>query len=102
MHVAGVERLDQPLDGPTLAGGVPSLEDDAHRRPEPALVELTAVDQAQVQQAALRPAEALALLVLGQPAREVGVLQLRVVAGLGLRAGPASPSIPPAACRSSP
>ena len=83
VDVPGVERLDQPLDGAALAGGVPPLEDDAHRRPELALVELPAVDQPEVQQAALRPAEAFALLVLGQLAREVGVLQFRVVVGRG-------------------
>ena len=75
VHVAGVERLDQPLDGAALAGGVPALEDDAHRRAEVAVVELTAIDQPQVQQAALRLSETLRLLVLGELQREVGVLQ---------------------------
>ena len=75
VHVPGVERLDQPLDGATLAGGVPALEDDADRRAEVAVVELTAVDQPQVEQAALRLAETLRLLVLGELQREVAVLQ---------------------------
>ena len=54
VHVAGVERLDQPLDRTAFARGVPALEDDAHRRSELAFVQLAAVDQPQVQQAALR------------------------------------------------
>ena len=75
VHVPGVERLDQPLDGATLAGGVPALEDDADRRAELAVVELTAVDQPQVQQAALRLLQPLALLVFGEPEGEVTVLE---------------------------
>ena len=32
VDVARIERLDQPLDRPTLPGGVPPLEDDADGR----------------------------------------------------------------------
>ena len=66
VDVAGVERFDQPLDRAALAGGVPTLEDDAHRRAELPLPELSAVDEPKVQQPALRPAETLALLILGE------------------------------------
>src|SRR6202012_4062051 len=75
VHVPGVEGLDEPLDGAALDGGVPALEDDADRRAEDAVVELTAIDQPQVQQAALRLAETLGLLVLGELQREGAVLQ---------------------------
>ena len=79
VDVAGVERLDQPLDRPALAGRVPALEDDAHGRTELAVVQLTAVDQPQVEQPPLGPAETFALLVLGEAQREVAVLEAGVV-----------------------
>src|SRR6185437_9128146 len=75
VHVAGVERLDQALDGTALARRVPALEHDADRRSQLALVELATVDQPQVQQAALGPAEAFGLLVFGEALRKVAVLE---------------------------
>ncbi len=67
VNVPGVERLDEPLDRTALARGVPALEDDAHRRPELAVIQLAAVDQAKVQQAALRLSYPLPFLVLREP-----------------------------------
>jgi hypothetical protein len=50
-NVARIERADQSLDGPALAGRVPTLEDDAQRRTDLVTLELTAQHQAQPQQA---------------------------------------------------
>ena len=57
-HVARVEAGDQPLDRPSLAGRVPSLEDDAQRRAEPAVAEEAAAHEAQVQEPQLGALEA--------------------------------------------
>ena len=82
--MAGIERFDQPLDGATFAGGVPAFEHDADRWSESAFVELTAIDQPQVQQAALRAAEPLGLLVFAQAQCEVGILEAGVTPPVGV------------------
>ena len=64
VHVARIERLDQALDGPALAGGVPPLEDDADGRAQFPPAELATVDQPEMQDPELRLAEAFGLLVL--------------------------------------
>ncbi len=78
VHVTRIERLDQALDRPTLAGGVPPLEDDADGRAQFPAAELATVDQPEMQDPELRLAEAFGLLVLREARREVGVLQPRV------------------------
>jgi len=54
--VTGVERLDDPFDRATLAGGIFALEDQQHARTRLA-VELTAESQAQLEQSLLRSDE---------------------------------------------
>ena len=61
--VAWIERRDQALDGATLAGGVPPLEDDADRRTQLPSAQLATDDQAQMQQPELGRVQALLLLV---------------------------------------
>jgi hypothetical protein len=76
--MAGVQRLDHPLDGPALAGGVPALEHDADRRAERAAGELTAVDEPEVEEAELRFLQSTGFLILGNAQGEIDVLQPRV------------------------
>jgi hypothetical protein len=52
-HVPRVEMVHEPLDGAALAGGVPALEDDAQRRPDGAVAQLTAEGEAQPQESVL-------------------------------------------------
>jgi hypothetical protein len=73
--MAGVERLDHPLDGATLAGGIPALEHDADRRAELAAGELTAVDEPEVEEAELRFLQSTGFLILGNAQGEIDVLQ---------------------------
>ena len=63
-HVAGVEGSDEPPDGAALAGGIPALEQDAHRGTEPLAADQATEDEAQVQQPGLGMFEALCLLLL--------------------------------------
>lgn len=72
--VARVEWRDETFDATTLAGGIPSLEDDAQRRPEGAAVaEQPAADQSELEQAVLRYRKAIGFLVRGQSQRQVDV-----------------------------
>ena len=61
--VTWIERRDQALDGATLAGGVPPLEDDADRRTQLPAAQLATDDQAQMQQPELGRVQALLLLL---------------------------------------
>jgi hypothetical protein len=73
MHMARVERLDQPPQGSSLAGGVPALEHHRERRSEPTLVagELAAQRQPERRQPRLRRVEPLRVLLLGERQRQV-------------------------------
>jgi hypothetical protein len=72
-HVTGVERRGEAADGPALAGRVPALEQHAHRWPQPAVPDLPAEGEAQLQQAALGRLH-LPLLLL--PAERLGEVEL--------------------------
>jgi hypothetical protein len=96
--VPGVKRPDKPLDRASLAGGVPSLEDHAERRPELRFVpDLAAQHQPQVQQP---------VLSRGQPGRLLLRTELQAEIQPGERAAladhaPRLPHPPPAYPRSS-
>jgi hypothetical protein len=65
-HVPGVELLDQPLDRPALARGVPALEEHAQRRAQLPGADLPAEQQAQVHQPLLGLRQLLLGLLLRQ------------------------------------
>ena len=75
-HVPGVERGHQSLDGAPLARGVPALEQHAHRRAQPPTRHLAAVDEPQLQQAALAGRQAALLLGPVDAQVEVDVVEL--------------------------
>src|SRR5262249_10186715 len=70
--VPRVQRLDEPFDSTALTGGVPSLEAHGDWRPDPRVVpDLAAQSQPQLQQPALRRAEAGLFLLRGELPGEV-------------------------------
>ena len=73
--VARIELPDEPLDRSALAGSVPALEDDAHRRAELAVPDETAEPQPQGQQPALLLLEPLLRLLLRQRQRHVELIE---------------------------
>ena len=74
-HVARVELGDKPLDRAALAGGIPTLKDDAHRRSELTVSELAADLQTQLQQPLLGGLEPPLALLLGELRGQVDVVQ---------------------------
>jgi hypothetical protein len=73
VHVAWIERLDQPLESATLPRGVPALEHDRERRSEPALVarQLAAERQPQLREPSVRSLESLGVLLLRERQRQI-------------------------------
>ena len=69
--VPRIERLDETLDGTTLAGGVAPLEHEQESRTELARAHLASDVQAQLQQAPLGGGEALVVLLAFEALREV-------------------------------
>jgi hypothetical protein len=74
-HVPGVQLADEALDRPALPGGVPALEQHAQRRTELPPADLSAEQQAQVDQSLLGLLELLLGLLLRQADREVDVVE---------------------------
>ena len=74
-HVTGVQLGDQALDRAALARGVPTLEENAHRRAELAVAALAAEHEAQLEQALLRGGEPLRLLLPGELERQVQLIE---------------------------
>ena len=83
VDVTWIERLDQALDGATLAGGVPPLEDDADRRTQFPSAQLATDDQPQMQQPELGRVQALFLVVFREASGEIHILQPGDVFGHG-------------------
>jgi hypothetical protein len=77
--MAGVEWLHETLDRAPFAGCIPPFEDDADRRSQLAVVELSTVDQAEVEEATLGDAQEFGLFVLGDPKGQIGIVQPCVV-----------------------
>ena len=73
--VTWIERRDEALDGATLAGGIPPLEDDADGRTQFPPAQLATDDQAQMQQPELGRVQALLLFVSRETSGEVHILQ---------------------------
>ena len=74
-HVARVELGDEPLDRAALAGGIPALEDHAHRWSELTVSELAADLQTQLEQPLLGGFEPQLALLLGELRGQVDVVQ---------------------------
>jgi hypothetical protein len=73
--VPRVERRDEPLDRAALARCVPSLEQRAYRRPEPALAKQAAHDEAQLDESRLQLGQPLLRLRLGEAEAEIDVVE---------------------------
>ena len=75
-HVAQVQRVDQALDRPALAGCVPALEQHADRRPELPVAQLAAERAAAAPPGARgRPSAARLVLLLAELERQVELVE---------------------------
>jgi hypothetical protein len=64
-HVAGVEPPDETLDGTALARSVPTFENYAQWRAQPAVAHQASGQEAQVEEAALQAHQAALTLLPG-------------------------------------